>query len=139
MGLTNAERQARWRERQKQKLAEAQAPSGDDVLERVAAEAHEAGVMSALTALHDAWKAGLRDWVDIKNSDRLRPDESAALEAALAENFGLEDMKALIRMTAFARTTEHWTAAMYGLEPAERKWIKHIDDVQSLKSKKSTA
>lgn len=132
MALTNAERQARHRERVKEKLRNAvpAEPLRND------ADAREEGIQSIEDLLIDAYFGTASTWFEFLGGHDDSPSSVAnkrrAIDAFLAEQVGFTDLVFMIREQAWARLNEHYGSPEEAL--GEMSWRRHAAEIKPLRN-----
>lgn len=118
MALTNAERQARWRVRQREKLAEAQAG-------RVGVPLRN----DPWAELFEAYAGGAEQW---RTMAYRRPGDTFvdnALRVFRREKITRDDIIRILELTAFARMNDIYGRGRAIVDPGEPEWRTHRDAV----------
>lgn len=129
MALTNAQRQARHRERQKEKLRNAapSAPLRNDE------DARDEGIQSIEDLLLATYFDTAAEWFDFlggENDSRSAvADKRLAMDAFSAEQVGFVDLMLMIKEQAFARLNEHYGAPEEHLP--KMSWRRHSDETRA--------
>lgn len=129
MALTNAERQARHRERIKERLRSAADPKPL----RNDGDGYEAGIEAIERLLLDEYYAVAQAWLEYPGASSKSVEAAAqvAVEDFLQEELRFTDLLMMIKEQAFGRLNDHMANRAYGGDGTSREmsWRAHARDI----------